>query len=343
MATTLKQIAEHCGLSVQTVGYVINNKGHLFRPETRDKVLKAARELGYRPNGAAKAMRSGRFGCAALVLSTQAGHSSVFTPLLDGIDSELAKHNMHLVHAPLPDEQLTNDGFVPKILSQWMADGLLINYNAAIPARMIEVIEGHNIPSVWMNSKQRHDCVYPDDFGGGVMATEHLLRLGHTRIAFVDYGHGSAVPPKHYSALDRPGGYAHAMQAAGLQARLIQAPVRAESGERIARTLAWLRADDRPTAVVTYSPRDALPIVHVATAMLGMRVPGDLSIATFDDHPVDHIGVEITTVVLPRAELGSASVRMLLQKIESPTLELAPLALPCVLLPGQTSAPPASG
>jgi DNA-binding LacI/PurR family transcriptional regulator len=340
MATTLKQIAEHCGLSVQTVGYVINNKGHLFRPETRDKVLKAARELGYRPNGAAKAMRSGRFGCAALVLSTQEGHSSVFTPLLDGIDGELAKHNMHLVHAPLPDEQLTSDGFVPKILSQWMADGLLINYNAAIPARMIEVIEGHNIPSVWMNSKQKHDCVYPDDFGGGVLATEHLLALGHTRIAFVDYSHGQEVPPKHYSAVDRPGGYAQAMKAAGLEPRLICASGWLTPRERIAFTLDWLRADDRPTAVITYSSFEALPIYHAATAVLGMRLPQALSLATFADFPVDDLGVSIATVVIPRAELGRTAVRMLLQKIEAPARDLAPLALPLSFQPGETCAPP---
>ena len=66
MAVTLKRIAEHCGLSPQTVGAVLGGKGQLFRPKTIAAVEAAARELGYRPNSAAKAMRSGRFGCAAL-------------------------------------------------------------------------------------------------------------------------------------------------------------------------------------------------------------------------------------------------------------------------------------
>ena len=343
MAVTLKRIAEHCGLSAQTVGYILNGKADLFRPETRDKVLAAASELGYRPNAAAKAMRSGRFGCAALVLSTQPGRSSLFPSFLAGVDDELAKTGMHLAHAPLADERLTDSGFVPKILSQVMADGLLINYNAAIPVELIEAIKRHRIPAVWINSQQPHNCVYPDDLGAGRQATEHLLSLGHQRIAYVDYSYGSARPAAHYSAHDRLGGYEQAMRSAGLAPRVIRAPQGLSGEQRLPAVLAWLKAADRPTAVVTYSPRDALPILHAATAVLRLRVPQDLSLVTIEDFVADQSGVALTTVIIPRYELGQVAVQMLLERIADPRRELAPRALPCRLVVGETTGAPAQG
>lgn len=343
MTVTLKQIAEHCGFSIQTVGFVLNNnKGHLFRDTTRDRVVKSAEELGYRPNGAARAMRAGRFGCVALVLSTQAGHSSLFSGLLAGIDEELVKLNLHLIHAPMPDERLTDEGYMPKILSQWMCDGLLINYNAAIPEAMTEMIARHHIPAVWMNSKQRHDCVHPDDFGGGQLATEHLIGLGHRRIAYIDYSHGSDGTPKHYCGVDRPAGYTKAMKNAGLKPRIIRDRQAVPMAERIPYTLGWLRDDDRPTAVVTNSPVEALPIVYLAASELRLRVPEDLSVICFEDEPVDSLGFRIGTILIPRTTLGQVSVQQLTAKIAAPDIALDPIALSCQLDPGQTCARPAS-
>ena len=338
MAVTLKQIAERCGLSIQTVSHVFNGRAHLFRPATRDLVLKTARELGYRPNGAAKAMQSGRYNCAALVLSTQPGRSSVFPPMLAGIDDELARHGMHLVHAPLADERLSDTGFVPKILSEWLADGLLINYNAAIPAALVEAIAQHRIPSIWINSQQPYDCVHPDDFGAGRMACEHLLSLGHRRIAYVDYAHGSAQPPNHYSAHDRQAGYEHALIAAGLQPQIFQGSETFVSSELLPAILAWLGRDDRPSAIVTYSPRDALPVLYAASALLSLNVPRDLAIVTIDDDPADQLGVAITTVILPRYELGRVSAELLVARIFDPNGQSQPRILPCRLHLGQTSA-----
>jgi len=133
MATTLKVIAEAAGVSIPVVSQVLNSKGQRFRPETRRRVRQAAERLGYRPNNSARAMATGRLGCAALVLSTQGYRSTLPAELLRGIDEELARHNMHLTIARLPDEKLTREGYVPKILREWLSDGLLINYTSDIP------------------------------------------------------------------------------------------------------------------------------------------------------------------------------------------------------------------
>jgi LacI family transcriptional regulator len=336
MAITLKRIAEHCGLSLQTVGAVLSGKASLFRPETVARVQAAAAELGYRPNSAAKAMRSGRFHAAALVLSDNPWRSTLFRPQITGMDHALLAAGMHLVHALIPENDLRERGQVPKIIGELMADGLLINYNTGIPDALDQVITKHRLPAIWMNAKRVRDCVYPDDEGAGRLATEHLLKLGHRRIAYVDYCHATTQPDQHYSAWDRQAGYEQAMHAAKLMPRVITSPAK-----QLPITRAWLSASDRPTAVVTYCEREAEPILYAATAVLGMQVPRDLSIVTIADDPVDHTGVSLATVILPRYDLGKVAVEMLVERIAAPKRALAARALPVRLESGVSTAPPA--
>lgn len=340
MAVTLKRIAEHCGLSLQTVGAVLSGKEGLFRPETVAKVQRAAAELGYRPNSAAKAMRSGRFNCAALVLSDNPWRSTLFRPQLTGIDHALNAAGMHLIHALIPEEDLRERGQVPKIIGELMADGLLINYNTGIPDALDAVITKHRLPAIWMNARRNRDCVFPDDEGAGRLATEHLIRLGHRRIAYVDYCHATTQPDQHYSAWDRQGGYEQAMRAAKLAPWVITSPQSVPTAQipSVART--WLQAEDRPTAVVTYCEREAEPILYAATALLGMQVPRDLSIVTIADDPADHTGVPLATVILPRYDLGKVAVEMLLERIAQPKRVLSARSLPVRLEPGISTAAP---
>jgi DNA-binding LacI/PurR family transcriptional regulator len=342
MAITLKRIAEHCGLSLQTVGAVLSGKEALFRPETVAKVQQAAAELGYRPNSAAKAMRSGRFHAAALVLSDNPWRSTLFRPQLTGMDHALTAAGMHLVHALIPEEPLRERGQVPKIIGELMADGLLINYNTGIPDALDQVITRHRLPAIWMNAKRARDCVYPDDEGAGRVATEHLLRLGHRRIAYVDYCHATTQPDQHYSAWDRQAGYEQAMRAAKLQPRVITSPQTVPTAQIPQTARIWLRGDNRPTAVVTYCEREAEPILYAATALLGLVVPRDLSIVTIADEPADHTGVPLATVILPRYDLGKVAVELLLQRIAAPKRSLPARALDVRLESGVSTARPAA-
>src|SRR4051812_6816320 len=119
---TIKEIAKFTGLSVPTIGNVLGGSAGRYSAQTRARVVEAARELGYRPNSTARAMRRGRVGCAALILSRShpQTHSHVPPGLLDGLDDELALHNMHLAISRLSDEQLS-DQSLPKVLREYMA------------------------------------------------------------------------------------------------------------------------------------------------------------------------------------------------------------------------------
>jgi LacI family transcriptional regulator len=339
MPVTIKQIAERSGLSVPTVSQVLNNKGHRYRSETCKRVLKAVRELNYRPNSSARAIRMGRFNCVALLLSTDPSKSFLPNELLRGIHDGVAEHDYHMSLTVLPDQKLTDDGFVPKILRQWMADGLLVNYHVALPPRMVELIHEHGIPSVWINTKQKSDCVYPDDLNASREATEKLLALGHKDVAYADFGLGENQPSTHHSCADRYDGYAQALRAAGLQPRLMQGPDAIPSSERAAFAAKLLAQPSRPTAIVTYSDTTAMPIVQGA-ASLGLQFPRDLSVVTFYEGLTTHSGIGIASMVIPWHEVGYAAFQMLQEKIKDPAQIQAPRALPFTFEPGQTFGPP---
>jgi len=336
MPVTIREIAERVGLSVQTVSRVLNGMGHLHRPRTCSRVLRAAKELGYLPNSSARAVRTGRFGCVALVSSTgRAG--PLPEPLLRGAHDELARRDIHLTFAALPDEKLTNRSFVPKMLRQLMADGLLINYHFNIPARMMELVKTHRVPAVWINCEKEFDSVLPDDFGAGRMAAERLLNLGHRAIVYADFSHPSLGRPEHHSAVDRYKGYAAAMREAGLEARRWSVEDFPGAGSRLELAARLLSAGGRPTGLVTYGETEALTL-FAAAASSGLAVPTDLSIVAIWDRLLDAAGWPIDTVVLPWYEIGREAVLMLHQKIERPGAALARRVLAPTLAEGRSCA-----
>ena len=116
MSVTIKEIAQRTGLSVPTVGNVLGRSAERYSRKPAAGSSRRPRTLGYRPNSSARAMRRGRIGCAALVLSRsqQQTHSYIPGGLLDGLDDELALHNMHLTVSRLSDEELVERRLRPQ-------------------------------------------------------------------------------------------------------------------------------------------------------------------------------------------------------------------------------------
>lgn len=348
---SLKEIARVTGLSVPTVGNVLGRSAARYSAETRQRVLEAAREIGYKPNSSARAMRQGRSGCAALVLSRtrQSSHSHIPAGLLDGLDDELSLHNMHLTISRLTDEELTRDDVLPKVLREYLADGMIVNYTHEIPPAMLELIQAHHTPAVWLNAKLAEDCVYPDDYGAARSATAQLIAMGHRRIAFVQfvtpslsgYSFEQALPRLHYSAADRREGYLTAMRDAGLAPHIAYHDRFVPEPEHWAACEAILSPADRPTALLLYSDRD-VSVVMSAAAALGLSVPRDLSVAAFVPTEPWVAGKFLSVVPIPTAEMGRRVVRMLLQKIKAPDAPCAAQAVPYEPNFRDTVAPPPS-
>lgn len=162
---TLKEIAQHCDVTVQTVSCILNRKGTgMYNKQTVEKVVTVAKSLGYRPNSAAQATRRGRHDCIMLLMSSIKGKRYLPADLLDGIHDELAAKGQRLVLGYFDDEALESHELFPEVLRRWMSDGLIINYAHFIPPLLRDLIDQYDIPAIWVNVKQKEDAVYPDDY-----------------------------------------------------------------------------------------------------------------------------------------------------------------------------------
>jgi LacI family transcriptional regulator len=350
MSVTIKEIARRTGLSIPTVGNILGRSASRYSQDTQRRVREAALEMGYKPNSSARAMRQGRIGSAALVLSRshQQTHSHIPLGLLDGLDDELAGHDMHLTVSRLSDEELSRGDFVPKVLREYMADGMIVNYTHDIPQGMLELIHAHHTPAVWLNAKLPEDCVYPDDLSAAESATAELIAMGHRRIALFHLIPGSFFQgpleatwmKMHFSVRDRNAGYTRAMAAAGLTPRVAHHDRYVEEGsEQTAACRALLSGADRPTAVLVYSEHD-LSLLMCVAAELKLSIPRDLSVMVF--YPAEPWvgGMHVSAVRVPTAEIGRRAVRMLMRKIESPDQIFPPEAVPYRAVVSETVAPP---
>lgn len=337
---TVRDVAAKSGCSATSVSHILGKHGHRYLPETRERVLAAAKGLGYRPNASARAMLLGRFDCLALVQSTEQGRSSISAPALEGLSAAAERHDCHLSITRIADAMLEDRGLFPKLLRQLMADGMLVNYNTQIPPPFVQALQECQLPCIWMRSKQPTDCIYPDEYGVGVQATRHLIGLGHTRIAYADYGHGAyGLGTGHFGALDCERGYWRTMEEAGLAPRVLREKERVLRNERPDRFRHVFEGPARPTALVTYALSSALPAIHAALT-LGLAIPRDLSLVTFGAQLEDIMGINLTTVASPEFEYGSEAVEMLMVKISEPERRLEPRVVACRLLEGDSCAPP---
>ncbi|MEX2388484.1 MAG: LacI family DNA-binding transcriptional regulator [Phycisphaeraceae bacterium] len=341
---TLQQIAATSGVHPSSVSRILNGKETQYGigRQAVEKVLGAARALGYRPNAAAQATRTGRFNAVALLQSQAAGRSTLPMPLLQGICDDLAEQDMHLLITRLPDAKLTDASVVPRLLRMWLADGLLVNYTDRIPEKMIALIRSHQMPSVWMNTKLEADCIHLDDRRAGREATEHLLALDHQRIAYLDVAHSmKTLCRDHYSARDRAVGYSEAMKAAGLTPHVMRFDRRPSEGE----VSPWVCQNvfdtaDRPTAVIGYGWKE---VSHVAVAALqrGVQLGKDLSLmhmSTAGDPSGSRLGgITFTHMAAELRAMAREAVQMLLEKIVDPQTTLAPRTLPFTHIEGLTT------
>jgi DNA-binding LacI/PurR family transcriptional regulator len=233
---------------------------------------------------------------------------------------------------------------MPRILRELSSDGLLVNYIHHIPATLEPLLRSSRIPSVWINVKTDHNCVHPDDHGASVAATRRLLELGHRRIAFVG---GPGVG--HYSDADRLSGYQMAMVGGGLAQQVLRARGgRYERGantgvhqtlpdDRLDVLTSALKSPDRPTAVLALSPHYGNAAIYAA-AMVGLRVPQDLSVLTFSDWISDPSGLLLSFMHVSMTDVGQHAVALLCERIKQPASDLSAVAVPYKLVEGQTLA-----
>ncbi len=236
-------------------------------PEMVQRIRRVAADLGWEPNRRKQAAARKRSDVVALVYASAIPHHvGTYEGVLDQLGACLEATGRRLVCVPAFGPA---DAWMRHLFSL-QADGVVIS--APVPDDLPGLLRRFRQPMVVINHRcdQAIDQLHPDDQAGGRKATEHLLSLGHRRVAFFSGRH-----PGHPSELDRLTGYEAAMNAAGLSTWVIGGM----PGDA-AKTL--LRQQPRPSAGVFYNFRDAIETVEILR-WYGFRVPQELAMISCDD------------------------------------------------------------
>lgn len=337
---TVYDIARQAGVQQASVSVVLNgakSNTHVSA-DARERILAVAEQLGYKRNGNMALGTAGRFGCIALLQSTNGGASRVSNNLWRGITDGLSGSNVHLSVFRLPDEDMTDEARAPKILREWMADGMLIDYTHAIPPKLKALVDAYALPAIWVNSQQEFDCVNPDDYRAGMDAAELLLKLGHKQIAYVNLDHHPTEGLAHYSSRERLKGYIQAMNAAG-QTPMPLMQYGVDPRDRLGLMTEWFRHHSGQfTAVVTHDSRNACPTFWAADRA-GLSIPRDLSVVNIGVEVESTVPFYVTCFGVPDYEVGMKASEVLLEKIEQPSKRMPAVSIPFPYLEGNTIAP----
>jgi DNA-binding LacI/PurR family transcriptional regulator len=337
---TLATVAEHVGVSRMTVSNAFNRPDQLS-PALRERVLAAARELGYHgPNPVARGLASGRTGSLGLVFDyslTAALTDPASAQLVLGVASECEARSLGLTLVPLLE------GADERHVRTALVDGFVL-YSVTRNDARLRAVQERGLPYALVDHEPVADGaprVNVDDRGASRRMAEHLLELGHRRIALV---HGWGNPSQtlaeaqdqtdYFVGAERLGGW----RSAGLDATTPVASGpghRRETGRIAAHKL--LDLPEPPTAVLAFADVLALGVMDAA-AERGLEIPADLSVIGFDDIPeAAAASPPLTTVRQPHTEKGAAAVRLLLDSDDRESV-----LLPAELVIRSTTAPPRS-
>ena len=306
---SLRDVALRSGVSFQTVGKVLNGKGTVSA-ETRERILEAASELGYVPNALARSLVTQSTSTIGIVASDLSDY--ILARFVVGAERE-ARRRGHGVLIGSLDEKGSDAGRYLRILLERRVDGIL----SAAPQlendeRVGELLRG-SVPAVGIHHVPGGGVplVGSDHARTGFLATDHLLKLGHRRIATVRGDEGRRV------TFSRLKGYKRALEEAGVDfdPDLVEAgDWEPEGGYR-----ATIRLLDRTpdiTAIFSQNDNMALGILS-ALYDRGMSVPEDCAVVGCDDIPLAaHTIPPLTTVHVPFYETGETAARLLLDMIE---------------------------
>jgi LacI family transcriptional regulator len=333
---TMRDVARLAGVSVATVSAVINASATVS--EARSKRVRDAMEaLDYYPDQVARSLKVGKTNVVGMVVPDIT--NNFFAQLIRGVEDAARQQGYSVILCDSNEDPEEERRHLDTLFSR-RVDGVLIA--CSDPSAGYEHLMRRRFPIVFVDRIPRgmaHGGVSTDNVEAGSRATNHLIDLGHKRIAFIT---GQLGLSPHYGRLE---GFRKAMQASGLPIReefLREGDLKIETGRRLGIEL--LTLNPRPTAIISSNNRMLLGLTG-AFAELGIPCPGSVSVVGFDDSVwTEHFNPGMTVMAQPAFEIGTAAFTMLLSRMQSgeddasegPGLQLFPAEL---RLRGSTAPP----
>jgi LacI family transcriptional regulator len=327
----LVDVAARAGVHVSTASRVLNGREEAnVRDETRDRILSAAAELRYRPNALARGLKTSSTTTIGLLLRTL--ESPVMAEMARAASARAWERGYVVVMAE--DDGVITERAWERIVDEGRIDGLLVA-SAATGGPILDLLDGSRLPYVFV------DHVHPGsgrnislrEADAGRIAAEHLIGLGHRRLAQL------SGPPRFDSARRRSQAFHSAVLAAGLPEPLeVTSDFSADDAQREARAL--LADQPRPTGVFASSLSHAIGFLSAARET-GLAIPQDVSVIAYDDHPLlDFLSPGVTSIRMPMGELGRVATDALIAQIDGDAPLDVEIATQPAIVPRSSTAPP---
>jgi DNA-binding LacI/PurR family transcriptional regulator len=328
---TILDVAARAGVSKSLVSLVMHDSPSVSEAKRR-AVLAAAADLDYRPNAVARSLVQRRTHVLGVMLSDL--HNTFFADVLDGVAGRAGERGYKAM-LNTGNRAASGEAAAIETLLELRSDGLILAAPRLDAARITEA--ARSVPVVLIArtiTGNKVDCVTNDDPVGASLAVDHLVALGHTRIAHIDGGEGAGAEA-------RKRGFVRTMRRHGLAsyARTARGDYTEEGGAK--GVAALLARGPRPTAIFAANDLSAIGALDALTRS-GLRVPEDISLVGYDNTALAAIRhIDLTTIDQPREAMGRTAVDLLLERLERRrTAPRRVVMAPALVVRGTTGRPP---
>ena len=332
--TNIKRVSELAGVSTATVSRALKSP-EVVKPETRERVMKAVQEAGYRPNWLAKSVKTGKSNSIIVLVPNLI--NPFFLRIIEGIEQAAQEIGYTVLLGDTQGKKERENQYASMVLTA-RADGL-IQLDHSFPFSEEDADLGKNSPVVSVCDRIEGYKDFPfielDNFGAARTLTNHLIEMGHRRIA--------AIAGQKTSQIyrDRLSGMLRALEEEDIvfaPEYLIGDSYTIENGKESVRHLMTL--DTPPTAVICFNDDIALGAIHGAK-QLGLMVPQDISVVGFDNVMVSpYIDPPLTTIDQPANEMGKRAVEVLVKMMNGEELPRMREVMPYQLIVRQSADKP---
>ena len=308
----IKDVAREAGVSTATVSHVINKTRHVS-DETRERVLRAIEQCDYYPNAHARSLASGRSNTLGLLVSDIS--NPFFPELVKSIEMAAFERGYDLILSNTNYDAARASHYVQRLIERKVAGVALMT--SELDAALIDELARRRVCVVFLDLGNAGHCMnnVVVDYGTGIEeAICHLVALGHREIAF------TGGPPHLRSALKRLDAFRASVERhlPAAEPQIYEGDFKLEGGRRAAREMLRRGQENLPTAIVAANDMMALGLMQEFRAN-GVEVPCDVSVVGFDDIAfASLVEPPLTTISLPREEVGRCAVEALVASIEHP-------------------------
>lgn len=309
MTVTLADIARVAQVSVSTVSRALSNQNYPIKEENRQRILKLAEEMGYKPNLVARSLQSHRSHLVGVIVDRMQSPFAAAT--VQGIQDGLRNVGYSVSIAYSNRDQALAIEAINSFYSR-QVDGIVI-LNSWLHTYNDAILSLQDRPFVFVNrvfGNCLHNCVGPGDYSGAQLATQHLADLGHRRIGYIN-GMKDWI-----EAQNRLSGYWDALLQHGLpvdETLIKHGDWGVDSGYQAAQEL--LALEERPTAIFAANDIMALGAMY-AIQEAGLKIPTDVAVVGYDDRDFAvWLRPALTTIRMPSYEMGQAAARSLLKQL----------------------------